>query len=186
MHKKTKIANAVETLQSVETESDRRYMDYITTEKFQWEDLHVMRNEIGENISVFIENVSAILKNQQIMENLGENANEFDKLVSMFFSDIEKFSVEMAALNVQFENKFGVITTIDDYTLYNDLAVAYHFKTSDMVALTQCTIGQIISICLEVEAMLAEQQNTTQGVIDAEVLSTTNKDGTTETLDGTE
>lgn len=102
---------------------------------FHWEDLNKMREELGYAMLEFANNVWETLSNKDIIDNLGEHKNHFDKLVLQIFHDLNVVSNKVAEISVKHETKSGKIETEEDYNLYNKISYEYHLLFSELTTL---------------------------------------------------
>jgi hypothetical protein len=135
--------------------------------KLNWEDLDNIKNEIGKHTIEFIYNVNSIITNEAIVSNLKDKKADFDKLVNLFFTDIKKFSENIAKLRVQHEGKTGPITTMQDYNTYNNLAIQYHYLYSQISTLLAPTVAEIVFLVGDI----IDEQKKAQDLLDPNVVS---------------
>lgn len=141
-------------------------------QNYSWNDLNVLKEDLGKNIVEFIGQVNLIITNPDIIANLGNKKEDFNKLVTLFFSDINNFSKKVADLRVQHEDKVGQIGTLEEFDTYNRIAIMYQALFSELATLITPTLSEIVLLISEVVTPVNNTQETaeeTQETISNEV-----------------
>jgi len=129
---------------------------------FYWEDLTKMREEIGYSMLEFANNVRETLSNKDIIDNLDEYKDHFNKLVLQIFHDLNIVSNKVAEISLKHENKVGKIETEEDYNLYNKISYEYHLIFSELTALLGPSMTDLVvttmAILDKVKAKLISQE----------------------------
>lgn len=136
---------------SINTESDE---EFLKNSNFSWDDLNTLKDELGKNILEFVVNVTSIINNKEIINNLNDKRDYFNKLVALFFSDINDFSNKIKSLREQHEHLTGHINNINDFNIYNRIAINYQALFSELATLITPIISDII---LTVSELVVEQ-----------------------------
>lgn len=124
--------------------------DFLKDGNYKWDDLTVLKEELGKSVLEFVIHVNNIIANKQIIDNLGIRKEHFDKVVSMFNNDILQFSDKIKNLRVQHEGYVGLITNIDEFDTYNRLAIQYQVLFSELSTLVTPALSDIMTIISEI------------------------------------
>jgi hypothetical protein len=143
----TEIDRAINETFSIDTGNDA---DFLSTEKYSWDDLEKLKTELGNSILEFIGQVNVVITNREIIAKLGEKRTHFEKLVTLFFSDVNEFSNKVKNLRLQHEGKTGHINDINEFDQYNRIAIGYHSLFTELSALVTPTLSDIILTVSEV------------------------------------
>ncbi|EKD89703.1 MAG: hypothetical protein ACD_33C00004G0003 [uncultured bacterium] len=133
--------------------------DIINESKFNWDDLTALKDELASKIFEFINQVTSIVTNPNIINNLNDNKEQFNQTVKIFFSDINDFSNSIKVLREQHEHLTGLVKDVQEYDLYNRLAIHYHSSFIELISLITPTLSNLVLITSEV-ANKAKQNNT--------------------------
>lgn len=125
----------------INTSNDTQYLD---GQNYSWDDLNQLKQELGNTVIEFVTQVAQVTTNQQIMSNLGAKKAHFDRTVEVFFSDINVFSNKVAELRVQHEQMTGPVTDINQFNLYNRLAITYTTLFNELQVLVTPTLSDIM------------------------------------------
>jgi len=68
---------------SIDTSDDEQALK---DQPYFWDDLNTLKDELGNSIIEFIGQVNAIITNPEVIQNLGDRKEHFEKLVTTFFS----------------------------------------------------------------------------------------------------
>lgn len=121
-------------------------LDFLKDSDYKWEDLSDLFQDLSLAIQEFIGSVNSIIGNQHIIGNLGANEARFAKLVEQFFNDLEEYSVSVAAIKRNHENKSGQLESLEEFDEYNRLAIEYHHLFEQLQALISPTLSAIMVI----------------------------------------
>lgn len=124
--------------------------EFLADKNYSWDDLNNLKNDLGNSILEFVGQVNSIITNPQVISNLKDKSNHFQKLITMFFTDINEFSGKVKDLRVQHENFSGHINNLDDFNLYNRIAISYHSLYTELSALITPTLSEIVLTISEV------------------------------------
>ena len=172
--KKTAISSAINSGFTINTQGDSAFL---SETNYNWEDLTVLMTELGTSVLEFMGQIHSILAHKEIMENLGEGKPRFDKLVTLFHSDLDEFSKKVKALREEHENRTGRIDNLTDYNTYNRISINYHALFNELTTLLTPTLSDLMLTVHEIitkqsaeEALkegfqksLEKTQETTQG-----------------------
>lgn len=125
----------------INTESDE---DFLKNNNFTWDDLNKLKDELGSNILEFIGQVNSIITNKEIISKLGENKDHFNKIINLFFSDINDFSHRVKNIRTEHEHLIGPIHNINEFNNYNRIAINYHSLFSDLATLITPTLSELM------------------------------------------
>lgn len=117
---------------------------YLNGQSYSWDDLNTLKQELGNTVVEFVGQVNAIITNPQIMLNLGNKKDHFERVVQVFFSDIGAFSSKVAELRVQHETLSGLVTDINQFNLYNRLAITYSSLFNELQVLVTPTLSDLV------------------------------------------
>lgn len=167
--KQTPIASAAQAFVrqgslSVNTGDDANLLSTLTE---TWDQLQEMKNSMAAGVLEFVAQVEEITRTPVIMQNLGAHAAEFRRHEEVFYRDIDGFTKKVQELRVQHEHRTGPITTMDDLTQYNHLAMEYATLNSQLMTLIGPTIASMIMIVNEVVPLAMSQSTNT--VTDVEI-----------------
>ena len=152
----------------INTETDKEF--FLEKNNYKWEDLNILKEELGKNIIDFLSQVNSIITRQDIITNLGSRKEEFEKTVMTFFNDINEFSSKVKSLSEQHKNKSGNITNMDEFNIYNRLAIFYNVYTTELLELVTPTLSNLVLIVSEV---ISDIQN---NISDAEIVKEVSKE----------
>lgn len=140
---------------------------FLANNPVSWDDLNTLKNDLGNTIMEFVSEIKSTVENPQIVNNLGERKGEFEKLITLFFSDINEFSLQVKNIRSEHEQHTGRITTLEDYNTYNRLAITYHNLYMELISLTSPTMSAIVLLISDItndngKDVKVEQEETTQ------------------------
>lgn len=118
--------------------------EYLEGKDYSWNDLVQLKEELGNSILEFVGQVNNIILNPQILAHLGDKKAHFERVVAVFFSDVSNFSNQVKALREQHEHLTGPVTDINQFNLYNRLAITYHSLFSELQVLVTPTLSDIV------------------------------------------
>lgn len=121
----------------------------LSGQQFNWDDLNKLKEELGHGIIEFVLQVNTIISNPQIKANLGDKQQRFDRVTEVFFSDINDFSGKVKTVREQHEHLTGQVTDLNQYNLYNRLAIQYHTFFQELQVLVTPTLSELIMIVHE-------------------------------------
>lgn len=155
---KKKLAQAVENVVNdeeviIDLEDDE---SFLAKNPVDWDDLNKLKDDLGSTIMNFVFEIKSTIENPQVVNNLGERAPEFQKLVKLFFSDINSFSNQVKSTRLEHETREGRITSLEDYNTYNRLAITYHNLYMELVSLTSPTMSAIVLLISDITAAMDE------------------------------
>ena len=132
---------------SIDTTQDS---SFLTDKPYSWDDLTQLKDELGNSILEFVAQVNTIITNPEVIRNLGKEKDHFQRLVSVFFSDINEFSHKVKEIRLQHEGRTGHINDINEFNLYNRIAITYHSLYSELSALITPTLSDLVLTISEV------------------------------------
>lgn len=157
--KQTSISSAVQAVVNgsirVNTSNDDKLLDTLTE---TWDDLQEVKNTIAMGVLDFVTQVEQITQQQVIMANLGQHEAEFRRLETVFYSDLNGFTLKVQELRAEHEHRSGAITSLEDLNTYNRLAVEYAALNSQLLTLIGPTITSMIILVNEVVPTIQVQQ----------------------------
>ncbi len=130
-------------------------------EKYNWDDLTKLKDELGSSILEFVGQVQQIITNKEIINNLGVKKDHFQRLVQVFFSDVNEFSGRFAEIRKEHDGKSGHVNTLTEFNQYNRLAIQYHGLFSELTTLIAPTMSELVLTIAEV----AEGNEVTSGEV---------------------
>jgi len=131
----------------INIESDE---EFLRKNNYKWEDLNILKEELGKYIIDFVTQVNTIISRQDIVSNLGNKKEEFEKTILTFFEDINKFSIKIKSLADEHKNKNGNITDMNEFDIYNRLAIYYNVYTTELLELVTPTLSNLVLIVSEI------------------------------------
>lgn len=140
---------------NIDTSGDDAFLRTLTE---TWDDLNAMKDEMANAVLEFVTQVEEVTRQNVVMENLGNHKLEFDRLLNVFYTDIDGFTKTVENLRVQHENRSGRITTMDELNLYNALGMEYAVLNQKLMTLIAPTITSIILLVNEVTDQLQQAQ----------------------------
>ena len=152
------VDNALNDSFNIDTHDDEGLLQ---DKNYSWDDLISLKTELGNNILEFVSQVTAVITNQDIITRLGDKRDHFNKVVNVFFSDINEFSNKVKDLRVQHDNKTGPITDLNEFGLYNRLAIMYHSLFNELSVLIIPTLSDLMITISEVtypEPVVAQEE----------------------------
>jgi hypothetical protein len=141
------IDHAIQTGFSIDTSHDE---EFLKTSEYSWEDLNKLKEDLGSQIVQFIAQVQEVITNPAIIQNLGDKADHFNKVVELFFSDINNFSFKVKDIRVLHEHLSGRIETMTDFNNYNRIAIQYQSLFSELATLITPTLGDLMMTVTEI------------------------------------
>lgn len=155
----TKISKAINNVingeYKVVTDNDH---NLLKDSNFSWDDLNQLKEELAAKVMEFIHQVTSIINTPEILNNLNEHIHEFNKTVEIFFTDMNDFSSKVKNLREQHETKSGLVTNLDDYDLYNRVAVHYHSAFTELISLITPTLSELVLIASEATNIAKQKQ----------------------------
>lgn len=143
----------------INTESDE---DFLKNSNYSWDDLNNLKEDLGKNILEFVFRVNEIIQNKDIVNNLNDKKEHFDKLISLFFSDINNFSLSVKNLRKQHEHLSGHINNINDFNVYNRIAIQYQSLFSELATLITPTLSDLM---LTITDVASEQKSSLTNIV---------------------
>lgn len=126
---------------SIDTSDDA---SFLKDKEYSWDDLNRLKTELGNSVLDFVGQVNTIITNRTVIYNLGDKKHHFEKLINIFFTDINNFSNKVKDLRVQHEHRTGHVNDINEFNLYNRLAIQYHALFTELSALITPTLSDIL------------------------------------------
>lgn len=124
--------------------------EFLKKNNYTWDELNTLKEDLAKSVFEFITQVTTIITNSQVMNNLGDKKDHFNKLVNLFFSDINTFSNKVAKLREEHEHLNGAITTLEDFDKYNRIAIHYQALFSELATLITPTLSEIVLTIAEI------------------------------------
>ena len=115
-----------------------------------WDDLQTLKNELATSMLTFIMEIESILQQPELMAMLGAHKGEFDRLMNVFWFDIDRFSKTMQELRTQHETRSGKLATMEELNEFTRLSMSYQTLQVEMNSLLAPTMGSIVLILHEV------------------------------------
>jgi len=137
--------------------------------KFSWDDLTQLKEELGNHILDFVSQVNSIVTNQSVINSLKDQLPYFNKLIMVFFSDINEFSGKVKTLREQHEGRTGPVINITDFDTYNRIAIMYQSYFTELTALVTPTLSDLVLVIAE-----ATQNSKDSHITDVVAKETTN------------
>lgn len=119
-------------------------------ENYSWDDLNVLKEELGSSIMSFVLQVKSTLEQPEIINNLGSRSNEFNQTVNLFFSDVDEFSHKVKTNREMHEGRTGHVKDLTEFNLYNQVAMTYHSLFAELGSLITPTISKLMMIISEI------------------------------------
>lgn len=145
------INKALEDGFEINTNEDENFLE---RESYSWDDLNQLKTELGERVMEFISQVNMITTNQLIANNLGEHKTHFQKVVLTFYSDINEFSKKIKILREEHEHLSGKVKNINEFNVYNRIAITYHSLFMEMTTLITPTLSDLVLTVSKIEENL--------------------------------
>ena len=114
-----------------------------------WDDLTNLKNELATSMLTFMAEIESILHQPELLAMLGSNREEFDRLMNVFWADIDRFSNTMQTLRSQHESRSGVLKTMEELNEFTRLSMQYQTLQVEMNSLLAPTMGSIVLILHE-------------------------------------
>lgn len=171
---KTKVSYAVRELTeelSIDRSGDEAALD---GNEEGWDDLNLLKDEIATTMLGFVIDTDSVVNNQQVLSMLGDKRAEFDKHISIFYSDIERFTSTIQTLRVEHENRSGRINTMEDLNTFTRLSMSYQTLQVEMQSLLGPTMASIILILHEVVPHSMSVEVPSDAVSDVEIKEDSN------------
>lgn len=135
----------VENTYSMQDDSENFYKNLNIT----WESLKDLNKELAGEFLKFTSDTFKIIANPQIYQALGPDAAAFSTSSKIFLRDVHNFSEDIRNISKQFEDKFGVILTDEDYDLYNRMSFLIQSKYQEIMAVLSPVLTDIAVILNE-------------------------------------
>lgn len=139
--------------------------DFLKEEKYNWDDLNKLKEDLGRQIIEFMGQINIIITNRDIISNLGDKAAHFNKVVELFFSDINNFSFKVKEIRVTHEHLSGHIDNLNDFNNYNRIAIQYQSLFSELATLMSPTLADLMMTISEIVPV-----NVANSVVDSTVI----------------
>lgn len=130
-------------------------------ENYNWDNLQQLKNELGKCVYDLTMNIRMIIMQPAVYNNLGPNKEHFDRVVGIYMKDITDFSERVAKLRVEHETRVGPVTSLEDFNVYNRIALSYSAMYSELMTLLAPAISEII-LLIPKEANESTINNTVQ------------------------
>lgn len=157
--KKKSLVGAVEEINSGIVIDETDDLSYLEKENFRWEDLEMLRTEIGTALASFSSQIYASVVNEQLISNLGERREEFDRTINLLISDIQEFSKKVSRLSNAHKGKEGKICNLEEYGIYNRCSMEYNSSFIELTQLVTPSISKLMLLTAEVIDSLKEKSN---------------------------
>lgn len=151
----TEINRAINQGFSIDTHRDA---ELLVNQNYNWDDLNKFKEELNNSVLQFVCQVNEIITSPDVINNLGEHKEHFGKLVNVFFTDVNEFSNRVKDLRVQHEHLTGPLKDLNEYNLYNRIAINYHSLYTELSALVTPTLSELIMTISDVANTPIEQQ----------------------------
>jgi len=139
---------------TVNTDND---LDLLGKQNYNWDDLNKLKDELGQSILEFVFQVNSIITNKDVIDNLGNRAEDFNKTVNLFFTDVNYLSNRVKELRAEHEHRSGPITDFNDFSGYNKVAFSYQYLFSEFNSLITPTISDLVLTVAEISAQQKEE-----------------------------
>lgn len=146
----------------VDTSNDQ---DLLNLHQYSWDDLEALKTDLGNSILQFIGQVNSVITNPDIINNLGEHRDHFNKIVSIFFSDINEFSNKVKAIRLQHEGKTGKILDLNEFNIYNRLTIQYHALITELTTLITPTLSDLMLTIAEITQEVKDKENNIEDAV---------------------
>lgn len=124
--------------------------DLLKGENYNWDDLNKLKEDLGNQVLEFIGQVNSVITNPAVIKNLGDKGPQFQKAVELFFADINNFSFKVKEIRGQHESRSGHIDDLNDFNLYNRVAIQYQSLFSELATLVSPTLADIMMTIAEI------------------------------------
>lgn len=138
---------AIKTGFQIDTSNDE---DFLKNSDYSWDDLNKLKEDLGIQIIQFMAQVNEIITNPAIIQNLGKQADHFNKAIELFFTDINNFSIKVKDIRLQHEHLAGHINNLSDFNKYNRIAIQYQSLFSELATLITPTLSDIMLTITEI------------------------------------
>jgi hypothetical protein len=142
-----------DTTLSIDPSSDEEILD---PKEHNWDKLTQLKDELGRKIIEFISQVNAIINNQDVVSRLGDQTDYFNKIVLVFFSDINDFSKKIAEVRKQHDNLKGPIENVEDIDKFTNISITYHYLFTELANLITPTLSELMIILSSVDDQTSE------------------------------
>lgn len=143
--------------------------DFLKTSTYTWDDLNQLKQDLGNQIVEFIGQVNTIITNPDIIANLGAQSAHFNKIVELFFADINNFSFKVKDIRVLHEHLTGHIDNLNDFNNYNRIAIQYQSLFSELATLISPTLADMMLTVSQVVPVNMNEAVNEPVVIEGEV-----------------
>jgi len=109
-----------------------------------WEELNEIKDTIANGVLEFVGSGEIIRQTPEITQSLGDKTAEFEKLLNLFYTDIDQFTKRMQTLIAEHDGKTGVLTTIEELHLFSSLSAQYLSLGDQLTVLIGPTVGQLM------------------------------------------
>ena len=114
-----------------------------------WDDLINLKNELATSMLTFMSEIESLLHRPELLGMLGSNREEFDRLMNVFWADIDRFSKTMHNLRIQHDDRTGALKTMEELNEFTRLSMQYQTLQVEMNSLLAPTMGSIVLILHE-------------------------------------
>lgn len=132
---------------SIDMSRDTELLD---DKPYDWNDINILKDELGNSIIQFLGQVNSIITNPDVISNLKDKKEHFEKLINIFFTDINDFSHKVKELREQHEGMSGHVKDINEFNNYNRIAITYHSMYNELLSLITPTLSELVLVISEV------------------------------------
>lgn len=122
-------------VESVEFDTTNDF-DFIKDENYNWDDLRTLNSEINREMTELHGSVISVIANPNVIvaSMRKGRADEYSKLVDIFFDDMLEISTKLNNLLSEHQHLGGLIEDLDDFDSYNRIAISYHNLHSEALS----------------------------------------------------
>lgn len=156
------VARAGKTGFEVDTSHDQ---ELLSAQSYNWDDLTRLKDELGHGVLEFTGQVTQLARNEDITKNLGPDTKHFADTVNLFFKEITEFSDRVRVNREQHEHKSGPLASMDEFNVYNRVAMTYHTLCNELTILITPIVTELMLITTKVvdRAREVEEASLKQG-----------------------
>lgn len=135
--------------------------EFLNQNQQGWDDLNELKDLLAQSLLGFVINIDSITSSPELRAMLGGKLVEFDKLLAVFYSDVDRFSKTIQELRAEHEHLSGRITSMEQINDFTRLSMAYQALQMELTSLLSPTMAGIVLLLHEaVPQAIAVQQST--------------------------
>ena len=136
---------------------------WLEKEEYSWDELTLLKDEIGTKLIEFTLEVNNILEDERIIPNLGDRREEFMMSINLFLKDVNNFSLKIKETREKHEGRTGKVLDLDEFDEYNRITMTYHGLYNELINIIAPSMTSIMLVIADtVDNHLQPEQEVTE------------------------